>query len=110
MTDRWLPILIARDGASFVLLKFAFRSIVVADGILLTPLGGERVRRPDLVFQEGLGNALSGSSGDFPTWVPSSSSVLSDFDGLQVFSWAESVERNPVRGRTEWRTGAIDGA
>jgi RND superfamily putative drug exporter len=75
LTDRWLPILIVFVLAlSFVLLTFAFRSIVVAaTAILLNLLSvGAAYGVLILVFQEGVGNDLFGfQQVDFiEAWVP----------------------------------------
>ena len=75
LTDRWLPILIAFVLAlSFVLLTFAFRSIVVATtAILLNLLSvGAAYGVLILVFQEGWGNEFFGfQQVDFiEAWVP----------------------------------------
>jgi RND superfamily putative drug exporter len=75
LTDRWLPILIATVlTLSFVLLTFAFRSIVVAaTAIALNLLSvGAAYGLLILVFEEGIGNELFGfQQVDFiEAWVP----------------------------------------
>ncbi|HET9323465.1 MAG TPA: MMPL family transporter [Gaiellaceae bacterium] len=75
LTDRWLPILIAFVlGVSFVLLTFAFRSVVVAaTAIALNLLSvSAAYGLLILVFQEGVGNELLGfQQVDFiEAWVP----------------------------------------